>query len=98
MGEIAVGVSGAGPATERAVRWAAERAAALGSPLRLVHVVDSAIEATGDALGSAAEELLDEALPTPELGIERRVVAGAPVIALVDKVAKRKPASDGSMT
>ncbi|UOE44322.1 universal stress protein [Agromyces larvae] len=49
MGEIAVGVSGAGPATERAVRWAAERAAALGSPLRLVHVVDSAIEATGDA-------------------------------------------------
>ncbi|WP_168209096.1 universal stress protein [Agromyces intestinalis] len=49
MGEIAVGVSTAGPATDRAVRWAAERAAGQGHRLRLVHVVDSAIEATGDA-------------------------------------------------
>jgi len=49
MTEIAVGVSNAGPAGERAVRWAAQQAAARGARLRLVHVVDRAIEATGDA-------------------------------------------------
>jgi nucleotide-binding universal stress UspA family protein len=49
MTEIAVGVSNAGPASERAVRWAAELAGARGAQLRLVHVVDRAIEATGDA-------------------------------------------------
>ncbi|WP_394550984.1 universal stress protein [Agromyces sp. MMS24-JH15] len=49
MGQIAVGVSTAGPAAHHAVRWAAERAAARGSTLRLVHVVDSVIQGTGDA-------------------------------------------------
>jgi nucleotide-binding universal stress UspA family protein len=49
MTEIAVGVSNAGPASERAVRWAAELAGARGAQLCLVHVVDRAIEATGDA-------------------------------------------------
>jgi nucleotide-binding universal stress UspA family protein len=49
MTEIAVGVSNAGPASERAVSWAAAHAAARNAKLRLVHVVDRAIEATGDA-------------------------------------------------
>ncbi|KRC60589.1 hypothetical protein ASE14_06225 [Agromyces sp. Root81] len=40
MNEIAVGVGTGGSATMRAVGWAAERAAAFGSTLRLVHVVD----------------------------------------------------------
>ncbi|WP_395243846.1 universal stress protein [Agromyces sp. MMS24-K17] len=49
MSEITVGVSTAGEAGRRSVEWAAERAAARGFRLRLVHVVDTAIEATGDA-------------------------------------------------
>lgn len=49
MTEIAVGVGNVGPAGARAVRWSAEHAAARGARLRLVHVVDRAIEATGDA-------------------------------------------------
>lgn len=49
MTEIAVGVSNAGPASARAVVWAAAQAVAQGARLRLVHVVDRAIEATRDA-------------------------------------------------
>ncbi|MDF2991504.1 MAG: universal stress protein [Microbacterium sp.] len=49
MAEIAVGVGSANAAGERAVRWAAARSADRGARLRLVHVVDPAIEATGDA-------------------------------------------------
>lgn len=56
MNEIAVGVSTGGSATMRAVRWAAERASASGSSLRLVHVVDdtSAIVARAAAAPGAA--------------------------------------------
>ncbi|MGX5697449.1 universal stress protein [Agromyces soli] len=69
MSEIIVGVSAAGPATEAAVRWAAERAAATGAALRLVHVIDSAIPATGDgelllAAQAAARGCLDSASST----------------------------------
>ncbi|GAA1777996.1 universal stress protein [Agromyces lapidis] len=49
MGEIVVGVSVAERAGLLAVRWAAERASVRGSRLRLLHVVDEAIEASGDA-------------------------------------------------
>ncbi|MGW9631950.1 universal stress protein [Agromyces sp. NPDC055520] len=74
MNEIAVGVGTGGSATMRAVRWAAERASALGSTLRLVHVVDeSSISATqGEGAGASgdvvraserrAHECLDEAV------------------------------------
>lgn len=69
MSEIIVGVSTAGPASEAAVRWAAERAAATGGALRLVHVVDEAIPATGDAelllaAQTAAQGCLDSAVAT----------------------------------
>ena len=47
MNEIAVGVSTGGSATMRAVRWAAERASASGSTVRLVHVVDAASSISG---------------------------------------------------
>ncbi|MDR5701486.1 universal stress protein [Agromyces aerolatus] len=71
MTEIAVGVSNAGPASERAVRWAAEHAADLGARLRLVHVVDRAIEATGDAellltAQTSARDSLEAARATAE--------------------------------
>lgn len=49
MSEIVVGVSVAGRAGLLAVRWAAAQASARGSRLRLLHVVDEAIEASGDA-------------------------------------------------
>ncbi|QAY74706.1 universal stress protein [Agromyces protaetiae] len=49
MTEIVVGVNTAEEGCARTVTWAAERAAARGASLRLVHVVDSQIEATGDA-------------------------------------------------
>ncbi|WP_164863475.1 universal stress protein [Agromyces sp. LHK192] len=66
MAEIIVGVSAGGPASEAAVEWAACRAVGRGLPLRLVHVVDSAIQATGDAelllaAHSVAERSLDAA-------------------------------------
>lgn len=69
MSEIIVGVSTAGPASEAAVRWAAERAAATGAALRLVHVIDSAIPSTGDgelllAAQAAARGCLDSAVAT----------------------------------
>lgn len=69
MTEIAVGVSNAGPATERAVRWAADEAAGRGARLRLVHVIDRAIEATGDAellltAQAGARDALDAATTT----------------------------------
>ncbi|MFE6963951.1 universal stress protein [Agromyces sp. NPDC057679] len=63
MSEIVVGVSVAERAGLLAVRWAAERASARRSTLRLLHVVDEAIEASGDAdlllavLDAAREQL-----------------------------------------
>ena len=64
--EIVVGVSTGGQASRTAVRWAAERASALGSRLRLVHVVDAAMPSTDDAelllvAQTAARSGLDEA-------------------------------------
>ncbi|MFF2274757.1 universal stress protein [Agromyces sp. NPDC058126] len=49
MSEIVVGVGAAEGAGLLAVRWAAEQASARRSTLRLLHVVDEAIEASGDA-------------------------------------------------
>ncbi len=82
MSEIIVGVSTAGPASEAAVRWAAERAASTGVALRLVHVIDGAIPATGDgqlllAAQSAARGCLDSATETAATaapGVETTVV------------------------
>jgi nucleotide-binding universal stress UspA family protein len=56
MSEITVGVSTGGPAVDRAVRWAAERASARGIRLRLVHVVDERGVTGAGALVEAAEE------------------------------------------
>jgi nucleotide-binding universal stress UspA family protein len=75
MNEIAVGVGIGDSAATRAVRWAAERASAFGSTLRLVHVVDESSipslraddgqgAAVGEAEGGAdqaARKRLDEA-------------------------------------
>ncbi|MBM7829881.1 nucleotide-binding universal stress UspA family protein [Agromyces cerinus] len=58
MNEIAVGVGTGGSATERAVRWAAQRASWSGSRVRLVQVVD---EASSASVESGARECLDEA-------------------------------------
>ena len=49
MSEIVVGVSTGGRASLTAVRWAAQRASAVGSRLRLVHVVEGSIPSTDDA-------------------------------------------------
>ncbi|MRG60440.1 universal stress protein [Agromyces sp. CFH 90414] len=76
MSEIVVGVSTGGDACERTVRWAAERAAARSLPLRLVHVVDSAIEATGDAeLLLAAHTAAGDSLATARETAERAAPA-----------------------
>lgn len=66
MSEIVVGVSTGGRASLTAVRWAAERASAVGSRLRLVHVVEGSIPSTDDAelllaAQSAARMSLDAA-------------------------------------
>jgi len=66
MSEIVVGVSTGGRASLTAVRWAAERASAVGSRLRLVHVVEGSIPSTDDAqlllaAQSAARSSLDAA-------------------------------------
>ena len=66
MSEIVVGVSTGGRASLTAVRWAAQRASAVGSRLRLVHVVEGSIPSTDDAelllaAQSAARTSLDAA-------------------------------------
>lgn len=68
MNEIAVGVSTGGSATMRAVRWAAERASASGSSLRLVHVVDD-----DSALVARAAAAPGEATSVESIDAERRV-------------------------
>ncbi|UOQ89961.1 universal stress protein [Agromyces endophyticus] len=89
MSEIVVGVSTAGQAGLRAVRWGAERASAQRARLRLVHVVDSAVEATGDAelllaaLDRARASLADAAGVAldvdPALEVETDLEQGSPV-------------------
>lgn len=89
MSEIVVGVSVAERAGLLAVRWAAERAAAHGSRLRLLHVVDEAIEASGDAdlllaVLDAARESLAVAADVardvdPSLDIVTDLEQGAPI-------------------
>ncbi len=66
MSEIVVGVSTGGRASLTAVHWAAQRASAVGSRLRLVHVVEGSIPSTDDAqlllaAQSAARTSLDAA-------------------------------------
>ncbi|HEY9365629.1 MAG TPA: universal stress protein [Agromyces sp.] len=68
MNEIAVGVSTGGSATMRAVRWAAERASASGSSLRLVHVVDD-----DSALVARAAAAPGEATSVESIDAERHV-------------------------
>jgi nucleotide-binding universal stress UspA family protein len=68
MNEIAVGVSTGGSATMRAVRWAAERASASGSSLRLVHVVDD-----DSALVARAAAAPGEATSVESIDAERQV-------------------------
>ncbi|WP_350347439.1 universal stress protein [Agromyces sp. G08B096] len=81
MTEIAVGVSTAGDACERTVRWAAQRAAARGFRLRLVHVVDGAIEATGDAeLLLAAHTAARDSLAAARETAEREVGGGVEIV------------------
>lgn len=89
MSEIVVGVGAAHGAGLSAVRWAAERAAANGARLRLVHVVDDAIEASGDAdlllavLDAARESLATAADVVPSVDPEIEVITdleqGSPV-------------------
>lgn len=89
MSEVVVGVSTAESAGLRAVRWAAERASARRCPLRLVHVVDSAVEATGDAqlllaaLDRARASLADAATVAldvdPGLEVATELEQGSPV-------------------
>ena len=70
MNEIAVGVSTGGSATMRAVRWAAERASASGSTVRLVHVVDdSTVGARPEAPSGAVS---GEATSATAAGTEQR--------------------------
>lgn len=68
MNEIAVGVSTGGSATMRAVRWAAERASASGSSLRLVHVVDD-----DSAIVARAAAAPGEATSVESIDAERQV-------------------------
>ena len=68
MNEIAVGVSTGGSATMRAVRWAAERASASGSSLRLVHVVDD-----DTAIAARAAVAPGEAASVESIDAERQV-------------------------
>ena len=68
MNEIAVGVSTGGSATMRAVRWAAERASASGSSLRLVHVVDD-----DSAIVARAAAAPGEATSVDSIDAERQV-------------------------
>ena len=56
MSEIVVGANIGGPAALRAVRWAAERAAARGIRLRLVYVVDGGAESAEAAARPEAEQ------------------------------------------
>lgn len=89
MSEITVGVSTAGQAGRRSVEWAAARAAARKLPLRLVHVIDTAIEATGDAelllaVHTRAQASLAEAQDlaravAPDLDIRIDLEQGQPV-------------------
>jgi nucleotide-binding universal stress UspA family protein len=80
MAEIAVGVGGANEAGERAVRWAAAHAAARNARLRLIHVIDPAIEATGDAeFLLAAQSSAHESLATAR-EIAERVAPGLDVV------------------
>lgn len=89
MNDIIVGVSAAGAATDAAVVWAANRAKATGASLRLVHVVDEAIPATGDAelllaAQTAAQGCLDSAAATvervtPGLAATQLLEQGSPV-------------------
>jgi nucleotide-binding universal stress UspA family protein len=56
VSEIVVGANIGGPAALRAVRWAAERAAARGIRLRLVYVVDGGAESAEAAARPEAEQ------------------------------------------
>lgn len=89
MSEIVVGVGTAEGAGLRAVRWAAERASARSARLRLVHVVDEAIESGGDArlllaALEGARATLDEALEAarrvdPDLAVVSDLEQGSPI-------------------
>ncbi|MWB97491.1 universal stress protein [Agromyces seonyuensis] len=87
VGRIVAGVNGS-PADERTVRWAAERASALGESLELVHVIDGVIGAGGSGsfliqAQSAASEFLGngERLAReidPELDVVQTIEQGDP--------------------
>lgn len=95
MNEVVVGVSTAESAGLRAVRWGAERASAHRAPLRLVHVVDSAVEATGDAklllaaIDRARASLADAATVAldvdPSLDVATDLEQGSPVDVFADR-------------
>ncbi|MFD4422602.1 universal stress protein [Agromyces sp. NPDC058484] len=88
-GEIVVGVSTGGRASRIAVRWAAQRASATGSRLRLVHVIEGSIPATDDAelllaAQTAARASLDEAADVAasvdrDLEVATELEQGSPV-------------------
>ena len=87
MNEIAVGVSTGGSATMRAVRWAAERASASGSTVRLVHVVDD-----DSAIVARAAAAPGEATSVESIDAERQVrqcldEAAALVLSIDDRIA-----------
>lgn len=87
-GSVLVDINGS-PASGRAVEWAASRAAALGSPLRLVHVMHDSIRQTGDdriaeAAQASAGSLLERASVTvaqiaPEIEVTSVTEYGDPL-------------------
>lgn len=88
---VVVGVDGS-PASLAAVQWAAARANAQGTGLRIVHALDSFEGATASCLDvgqrvAAAQKLVDQGLEralavSPELDVRCDVVDGPPVNAL----------------
>ncbi len=98
MSEIVVGVSTGGRASLTAVRWAADRASAVGSRLRLVHVVEGSIPSTDDAqlllaAQSAARSSLDAAADAAAsvdraLEVVTELEQGS-AVAVVDRVSER---------
>lgn len=88
---VVVGVDGS-PASFAAVQWAAARANAQGTELRIVHALDSSEGATASCLDvgqrvAAAQKLVDQGLEcalavSPELEVRCGVVDGSPASAL----------------
>lgn len=83
MSVIAVGV--VGPIRRGAVRWAAERAAARGLALRVIHVVPSGLDAVGGAELQEAAEAAGQGFVTEAGTIAHTVAPGLAIEPVVQR-------------